>query len=486
MEDSTQFQDLIDKYLDENLQPREKEELERRLLQCESARQEFWKLTEVHGLLRESLTTKTSPQESAPEIIEFDRAKRLWRRTLAAACITSGLLLLATWKLFFGQAQTPGTTTAPHQYLARIGYQSNEVLKTGQFQPKEFIKTGYIEFEEGLMELRFFNDVKVLLQGPVGVHLKTLDHMVLHHGRFTADVPEGAQGFTVSTPLGEVIDLGTQFGVSMDADGQVEAHVFKGEVDVDMPGRVHNLHSTEALRLAPESARTIPAAPARFPSMRTTLEIPLQHGGFEPGTLVEIGDRPTGLGLWSGDRARTVGPDQNIHPHAGTGMLRFEHTYNDSALFSPESNYYMSTQQQIIDISALRKAHPGARLSAEATAFFNRIDAGADTDSQFIISIRACVGSIENLQFENLNLDTSRQASIEHSLLTDDDPATWEPLSTKINIPKNANLLVLRVGAYENERNDPHESQELDGHYVDSVSLHIHRSPVPGRRTDVE
>ena len=63
------------------------------------------------------------------------------------------------------------------------------------------------------MELVFFNNVTVLLQGPAGIHLKSLDHMVLSHGQFTAEVPEGAEGFTVSTPQGKIIDLGTQFGV---------------------------------------------------------------------------------------------------------------------------------------------------------------------------------------------------------------------------------------------------------------------------------
>ena len=484
MEDPTRFQDLIDKYLDENLQPQEREELEQRLLQSESARQVFWELTEVHGLLRETLTTQPGTAATDAAVIQFKRANQLRKWTIAAASIAAGLLLLATWKVFqVGEPSQPEIQKAaqPHQYLAKIGFQSQEVRQSGKFQPRQFLKTGQLELEAGLLELVFFNNVTVLLQGPAKVRLDSLQHMVLHHGQFTAEVPEGAEGFTVSTPLGEVIDLGTQFGVSVNADGNVEAHVFQGEVEVSRHGTKRKLHEAQALRLAPGGSRDLPAAPTSFPALRTTLDMELPYGGFETDTLVEIGNWPTGIGNWSGDRARTVGADQGIQPQAGMAMLRFEHTYNDSEMFQPETNYFVSTQQQFIDITEIRQAHPDARLTAEVTAYFNRVDAGPDTDSMFTLGIRAFAGSPGNLPPSDRNLEANRQASIENTLLSDADPATWQPLSTKINIPRHANLLLVQVGASENERNDPHEAQELDGHYVDSVSLQFHRSPIPGR-----
>ena len=58
---------------------------------------------------------------------------------------------------------------------------------------------------------------------------------------------------------------------------------------------------------------------------------------------------------------------------------------------------------------------------------------------------------------------------------------TWEPIATKISIPRDTKFILIEVEASENEFNDPHESEELHGHYVDSISLRIERSPIPGR-----
>src|SRR5690606_19090519 len=56
--------------------------------------------------------------------------------------------------------------------------------------------------------------------------------MKLHlpFGRLAAEVPPSAKGFTVVTPTGNAIDLGTRFGVDVPAQGHAEIHVFEGEV----------------------------------------------------------------------------------------------------------------------------------------------------------------------------------------------------------------------------------------------------------------
>ncbi|MEK9986811.1 MAG: hypothetical protein VW879_18890, partial [Opitutae bacterium] len=106
-------------------------------------------------------------------------------------------------------------------------------------------------------------------------------------------------------------------------------------------------------------------------------------------------------------------------------------------------------------------------------AHFNRIDAGPTTDSQFTVGIRSITGSPSNPLYSQ----TSRRKSI----ISDNDPMTWEPVVTKISIPRDTKFILIEVEASENEFNDPHESEELHGHYVDSISLRIERSPIPGR-----
>ena len=78
-----------------------------------------------------------------------------------------------------------------------------------------------------------FAPARVVLDGPAHFTLDSKLGGNLQLGKLTARVPHGAHGFTVSTPAGKVVDLGTEFGVSVKADKTVEVEVFVGEVVVD-------------------------------------------------------------------------------------------------------------------------------------------------------------------------------------------------------------------------------------------------------------
>ena len=55
-------------------------------------------------------------------------------------------------------------------------------------------------------------------------------------GKLTARVPHTAAGFTVSTPAGKVVDLGTEFGVEVRPDRTMDVQVFVGAVKVSSAG----------------------------------------------------------------------------------------------------------------------------------------------------------------------------------------------------------------------------------------------------------
>ncbi|MBT4224055.1 MAG: hypothetical protein HOD72_06275 [Opitutae bacterium] len=473
---------LIEKYLDDDLHEDESNRLESLLIESGEARQTFWERTEIHGLTRETLLQGQAEEglpgkTSSRKVINFPWA---WS---SAACLAVGLLITLADK---DKTVTDKTNTKsetklnPNTYLARVGFQSNELVQSGIFEKKQFIKSGELAIGKGLLELNLFNKVTLLLQGPAKVNLQSLDQMVLHHGQLSAEVPEGARGFKVHTPAGEVIDLGTRFGISANLDGHMETHVFEGEVDVIEPNALHKLKTNQALRLDPMSVENIVSEPTRFPALRTIYEQPLAQPGFEGNTLVEFGGIPDRTGIWRGDRALVTRADQGIHPYDGEFMLKFEQTYPESEVFDPLSNTSQSLQQQTIDIRNLRKKYPMTRLVAEADAFFNRVQGGPETDTQFSVAILACTGDMKKLPSLNGNINSHRRASVENSLESDSDPSTWERLGAKLNIPKKASFLILRIAAHENIQNDPQESKELDGHYVDGVGLKIHRGPIPG------
>jgi hypothetical protein len=88
----------------------------------------------------------------------------------------------------------------------------------------------------GLAELRFAGGADVILEGPATFRIDDRDTGTLDAGRLAAMAPPAARGFTIRTPSATVIDRGTEFGVSVDADGTSEAHVFAGRVEVAVQG----------------------------------------------------------------------------------------------------------------------------------------------------------------------------------------------------------------------------------------------------------
>ena len=53
----------------------------------------------------------------------------------------------------------------------------------------------------------------------------------LKKGRLTAEVPRPATGFVINTPLMNVVDLGTRFGLTVKFNGETEVHVMQGVVE---------------------------------------------------------------------------------------------------------------------------------------------------------------------------------------------------------------------------------------------------------------
>ena len=96
-----------------------------------------------------------------------------------------------------------------------------------------FLTAGEIlDLEVGLAEIEFSSGAKLILQGPARFIASGHNLSRLEHGRLAAVVPESAHGFTVRTPGMDVVDLGTEFGVSVSTNHKADVHVFKGTVEV--------------------------------------------------------------------------------------------------------------------------------------------------------------------------------------------------------------------------------------------------------------
>jgi hypothetical protein len=146
----------------------------------------------------------------------------------------------------------------------------------------------------------------------------------LLHGSLTARVPQRARGFTVYSPRGKVVDLGTEFGLSVDESGGTAVRVFEGEVVAspgaggasDSPGLT--LHEDQSARI---DDRTVSLRPRNVgdatryvraivpPTVLTPRTLTLDFAGPVAGTLKDVG----GLGVGLTYRLPGTGADLPAH-----------------------------------------------------------------------------------------------------------------------------------------------------------------------------
>ncbi len=82
---------------------------------------------------------------------------------------------------------------------------------------------------EGIAQLRFENGSEVTIEAPAEWSLDAKDSLYVYRGRVFATVPRAGIGFSINTDSGKVVDLGTEFGVSVDERREMELHVLKGK-----------------------------------------------------------------------------------------------------------------------------------------------------------------------------------------------------------------------------------------------------------------
>ena len=85
---------------------------------------------------------------------------------------------------------------------------------------------------EGFAEITFDNKARIILQSPAEIDIEDYNQIFLRSGKLSAVVPKTAIGFVVRTAGASVVDYGTEFGVTANAFGRTEAHVFTGRVEL--------------------------------------------------------------------------------------------------------------------------------------------------------------------------------------------------------------------------------------------------------------
>lgn len=119
----------------------------------------------------------------------------------------------------------------------------------------ETILLDHFHIEEGSLEVLLDSGVRIVISAPAHGTFYNDMLLSLDEGRISADVGESGKGFTVETPAGKIVDLGTRFGVEAEAQGESRVAVFSGSVEFHpnekgKKGNFITLTEGEALRFS--------------------------------------------------------------------------------------------------------------------------------------------------------------------------------------------------------------------------------------------
>ncbi|MFG0334454.1 MAG: LamG-like jellyroll fold domain-containing protein [Maioricimonas sp. JB049] len=221
------LEQLVQKYLDGLVSRVELKQLNGRLRSDEAARQWFLELLNVDSAIAASLvdvpdagqvvSVPASGVAAASDSPEVSPLPRRGGITMAAPVLVASCLSLL---LAIGLLLPSG------QPFARV------VSATGVSGMKvtDVADGAWQAIDAGTVELVTARNARIVIEAPARFRFLSDQKLQLDSGRLAANVPPSARGFTVVTPSGDAVDLGTRFGIDVLDDGQAEIHVFEGEV----------------------------------------------------------------------------------------------------------------------------------------------------------------------------------------------------------------------------------------------------------------
>lgn len=222
--------DLIDRYSRGVASKEEVENLESEL----EADREFreWYIDYLNIDLALNLAISQDLNDTGPFVTQSKRVGKVAMLAITSVigCLVAALVFLAHFKEPFAVV------------VKSIG--------AGEFARGEEIYSEPFELEQGVLEIKTAFGANVVIEAPAVFQFVSPQLLRLTKGRVAARVPESAHGFTVETPTGKAIDLGTEFGVDVPEQGEAEIHVFEGEVIAESSGgKKQNLVGGEAFSL---------------------------------------------------------------------------------------------------------------------------------------------------------------------------------------------------------------------------------------------
>ncbi len=296
--------------------------------------------------LDSALATQAMGWRAEPTAPLRPRAAMRWQSGWTAALVSAAAacVALATWI-----------------FESRDFAKVENVAGFTQLTPGSPLNGDRHEMSGGTLALVTAKGARVVIEAPAVFQFESAQRLHLIRGRLSAAVPPAAKGFTVITPSGTAVDLGTRFGVDVPATGDAEVHVFEGEVIAHAP------HDRRSLRTGDAVTMTTAGHAARETRSAAFIQSD------------EVGDLTAGLA--AGQRARSDAALANLRDDpALIALLDFETGGETGAFRTVQGRWPGSRAPEFVEVGDHLKLDLGGerswpRLTLAAWVRLDRLDA---------------------------------------------------------------------------------------------------------------
>jgi hypothetical protein len=273
------------------------------------------------------------------------------------------------------------------------------------------LRAGTMRLTRGRVWMTFFNGARVGIESPATFILEEGHQMRLQQGELVGYCPIEARGFVVTTPGSTVVDLGTEFAVTVDKQGTTDVHVLEGSVDLeisaaggDAPGHRLSAGNARQVDATGTKATEIEFSPAKFVNLRTFLNRNLiVNGDFEAdgpckitvrdGSVTSFEDMAmTG---WKDETKATAAPYE-MPDATESNRRRAEGTYPENRGKCYFLGVERGTTSQTIDVSALAQEIDAQRIQFRLAGWL-----GGQADQDDALTVRAIALDERGKEFDS-------------------------------------------------------------------------------------
>lgn len=293
---------LTDAWHDGTISRSDAMRLEERLLADAGARNYFFEISELEGGLAEAAALLPPVAAKPPP----QSATGSWWKMAAVFVIgaTSGAL---AWKTVAPKSPASGRSSGPEATITGMMGVTWDGAAGGRSVDLKH-GTGTTRITSGLLEVTFGSGTRAVVEGPADFEVTGHNSMSLAYGKIVADVPKGAEGFTVNYAEGRIVDLGTEFGIDI-GKGASGANfgVFRGEIEFQPKNegsRPVRLLENHAILASDGHVQSVPFDQAKF-----TRRLPSREFAWEvtgPAAEAATWDYDISHLVWKPGRYRAI------------------------------------------------------------------------------------------------------------------------------------------------------------------------------------